>query len=677
MKSACLLKLSEPTEILLTRGSDDRSIIDTTFYVNKYLSSTVPNPELIQRSSCTSSSIDFASYALANKLKQELQAEVRSSESNADIDAILTKYFLVAHTRLKKFLSLSNPEDEVVLFPSGSDAEFFPLILAMIRSYNLSIQIDSKNPGFEKPRPKVFSIITCACEVGSGSPKAAEGKHFSKLSPRGHKQNIDEELDGIAVNSIEVMYCNARKSDGTVNSDVDKLYQQIQSTLSSVQHSVLVLHVVIGSKTGLIFPSMDLIETICHEFGNRIIVVADACQMRCHLSLLRKLTEFGFISLITGSKFFSAPPFCGAVVIPSFYVDELESHVKSVLETEFDYSCVPKGLGGYITAYDVPLNLPNLRRYLGQPTSLRNSPQLCMDQVCNLGLLLRWNCALSIMEKYKYLYEYVIQMPNGTEIRPLSLFTSQWVHGVQTEVRCHHPYLRLLPVHEGLEKSGINVEDVNTIISISVWVADNNFENGWRSLSYEECKQFHKIMSTKIEYVPNCASLNDNSIGHIKALLGQPVLISVTLSVIRLALGANMVVDALSPLLHLSNDNFPSYLHCHRIIESASCRVLIEDRAILRKMAFVAKFWIFFSNHPQKQINMAYAFDTELISRMRKFDCILNIGASNTQLHNRKEYSRIADLKSISTAVQKLIKSETDNARKIPNGRCFSISTLQ
>ena len=45
-----------PVEILLSRGGDDRLVLDTNM-MNKYLSSTLPRPDVLRRGSCTCSTI--------------------------------------------------------------------------------------------------------------------------------------------------------------------------------------------------------------------------------------------------------------------------------------------------------------------------------------------------------------------------------------------------------------------------------------------------------------------------------------------------------------------------------------------------------------------------------------------------------------------------------------------
>lgn len=88
-------------------------------------------------------------------------------------------------SRLKKALGIGaeGVEGEILLFPSGSDAEFLPLILALVRSQNLAKKIGNGGP--EAQKVQVYNFVTAAGEVGSGTPNASSGKHFSVDAPKG------------------------------------------------------------------------------------------------------------------------------------------------------------------------------------------------------------------------------------------------------------------------------------------------------------------------------------------------------------------------------------------------------------------------------------------------------------------------------------------------------------
>jgi hypothetical protein len=207
-------------------------------------------------------------------------------------------------------------EASLVLFPSGSDAEFLPLVVAMIRS---------------KKRGVVYSYVTAAGEVGSGTPNASGGRHFSPLAPNGTTQTNNGSLNGIEQDKVVVVQFKPRSDDGSVDFQELKLVEDIRSKLNDDNNSdnVVVLHVVCGSKTGLVYPSLKTVDMLNEEFKDRLVVVVDACQLRCQLTAVVQYTERGYITLVTGSKFYTGPPFSGAVVFCKSIETEIETHLKS------------------------------------------------------------------------------------------------------------------------------------------------------------------------------------------------------------------------------------------------------------------------------------------------------------------------------------------------------------
>jgi hypothetical protein len=123
-----------------------------------------------------------------------------------------------------------------------------------------------------------------------------------------------------------------------------------------------VLHAIDGSKTGLTAPGADVCRAIKARFGDQLSVVIDACQARIEPAAVRAYLSAGFSVLITGSKFFAAPGFCGAVLLP-------------------------RGL-----AARMPAPPEGLRAYATEANGLvaRRCP----------GLLLRWTAALHSMARF-------------------------------------------------------------------------------------------------------------------------------------------------------------------------------------------------------------------------------------------------------------------------------------
>ena len=89
----------------------------------------------------------------------------------------------------------------------------------------------------------------------------------------------------------------------------------------------MVLHTVAGSKTGLVMPSPVVADTLVAEFGERVVSVLDACQMRHHPNLIpRWLNDQGPI-LMTSSKFFGGPSFGSAVFFPHRAVETMNDQL--------------------------------------------------------------------------------------------------------------------------------------------------------------------------------------------------------------------------------------------------------------------------------------------------------------------------------------------------------------
>ncbi len=89
----------------------------------------------------------------------------------------------------------------IFLMPSGSDAEYIPLLIAKLRN-------QGKN---------LLNIVTCNEEVGSGTLDAAGGKFFSSVEPihYGCGANAGDPVEGLA-SGVENYAIAARSTSGKV-----------------------------------------------------------------------------------------------------------------------------------------------------------------------------------------------------------------------------------------------------------------------------------------------------------------------------------------------------------------------------------------------------------------------------------------------------------------------------
>lgn len=82
-----------------------------------------------------------------------------------------------------------------------------------------------------------------------------------------------------------------RSKDGSVDFQEEKLMMDIRQKLDQCEENIALLHIVCGSKTGLVYPSLSTVETLQREYPDRVVVVVDACQLRCRLTAVAKYTN--------------------------------------------------------------------------------------------------------------------------------------------------------------------------------------------------------------------------------------------------------------------------------------------------------------------------------------------------------------------------------------------------
>ena len=90
---------------------------------------------------------------------------------------------------------------------------------------------------------------------------------------------------------------------------------RIETALADGQHPLI--HIVHGSKTGLVLPHLDDIDSLTERFGDRLSFVVDACQARITSAAIADYLARGIIVFLTGSKFMGGPPFSGFALLPA------------------------------------------------------------------------------------------------------------------------------------------------------------------------------------------------------------------------------------------------------------------------------------------------------------------------------------------------------------------------
>lgn len=474
----------------LCAGGDDRSLILDSG-ANKYHIKPQPIQDShIFRGSCTGNPPTSGGYDAARALYEEKLFGVRGAE----LDSVLRDIFQHQRERLATYLNLPSGT-EIILCPSGSDAEYIPIAIA--RSLH--------------PDKGIINGITQLNEIGAGSAPASTGLFFSKYAPFLGDHGLNR-LDGFE--DIDGVVISAREKDGGVVNASDKMEEFCVTSLKSNMYPIV--HGVFGGKTGL----RDDVMPGSMEKGDVSMGVVDACQGRFSIAELHQWLEQDSIVLFTTSKFYQAPPFCGAVIVPASIAAKLSKSSPPV------GMLVDNGLGGFLTDKELPPCLEKWKAHLKD------------EGKNNVGLALRWEAGLFAMES-------ISAIPDEERIT----MTDEWANEIQN----------MVDTHVMLETFCVE----RSIVSIRIAKKDG----GWLNMS--EARDLFRFMSLDVSGAVPHASDDEKEALSTPAFIGQPVSVSESFAIVRIALG----VDS---LLSYAKDK---------------TQTLKEDELLIRKLDAIAKYF--------------------------------------------------------------------------------------
>lgn len=225
--------------------------------------------------------------------------------------------------------------------------------------------------------------------------------------------------------------------------------------------------------------------------------------MRLGRARLRKYLARGYIVIVTGSKFFTGPPFSGALLVPGGFAAALNAA-----------SAVPEGLLEYISCSDWPRNWPLLRARFPVRT--------------NFGQWLRWEAAIEEIGAY-------YRAPDSFRHAALKTFGE----AVERLIAAS-PWLDLLPWQERPRDDANEEMAQRTIFSFVIRQGE-----GIRSLS--ECRALYRTLAGH-------GVAGDLKPAAQACLIGQPVALGVALgrnsspsAALRISASARLVSEAWSP----------------------------------------------------------------------------------------------------------------------------------
>ncbi len=346
---ACLAK---PTEVLLMSGGDLRLNVDEEELLNKYGCRPFPRPEAFTFASSTATSISNYAFNKTEKARAILinKSLLKGKEKAASNFSELLK------TDLQEVLKM-NRDCQIIYSPSGTDSA---LQIAAIT------QIISKK--------EIAHILVGSDETGSGVPAALKGCHFENTTALGLPISKGEKIEGFR--EVELIKIPFRDKNGILKTSVqldDEVFLAISKVNDLGKH--LVLHIMDQSKLGYQAPSSDCIEKINIFKNLSLQIIVDGSQMRLDSKDINEYLNKGYIVTITGSKYYTGPPYSGALLIPAEV-----GEVKELKEND-----LPKGLSNYYNHSD-------------WPKSWNCSQNL--SNGFNYGSYMRWNAAIAEMKRY-------------------------------------------------------------------------------------------------------------------------------------------------------------------------------------------------------------------------------------------------------------------------------------
>jgi hypothetical protein len=469
----------------MQRGGDNRLYVKPETGLNVYGCSHRPRPWAVTFASSTASSISERGYMAAEAARQRMTL---AALRGLDREAVATEA-LLARREIKSYYRLPSGA-EAILAPSGTDGEL------------LAVAITQMDAGDRA----IANVVIAPEETGSGVPLAARGRHFATDTAIGSIVEKGAVVAGFDPRTT-LVEIRLNELDGSM-----RAMAAIDDDCSqAVAHGVaegrkILLHVLDVSKRGRAAPSLEGVKAICARYGDCVDVVVDACQARLSAGAIRACVEAGWLVLVTGSKFFTGPPFSGALLVPPAMVARLERQP------------LPAGLRGYTSAAEWP-DLP-------AAAALRED--------ANYGLVLRWHAALGEMNAFA-------AVPPARRRAILERFCTSVRQMIEQS-----PDLVMLPVPPLDRPESLDDWDaVPTIMSFGIHSPPQN--DGTRTLlDLDRTRQVYQWLNADLTPVlPQAARVFEQDVAVRRCHIGQPVPVTIedgsVIGALRISAGARLV----------------------------------------------------------------------------------------------------------------------------------------
>jgi hypothetical protein len=446
--------MEEEAVRLMTEGGDSRLTLDPATGLNRYYSAPRPSRALAYASS-TANDISPAAHARV----VELLDAVRGDPS----PAVYADRLEALRGRIRAAYGIAG-EVGIVFAPSGTDLEYVALAC-----------VAGKAPA------GTHAVLLGADEVGSGCIHSAHGLYFAGETALGVATVPGAPVPGLGGVHVELVDIPVRDRMGRVRPShyiAERMRSSIAAARAASRHSLV--HVVHGSKTGLILPSLADVDRL----ADRATLVVDACQARITGEAVNDYLARGAIVFVTGSKFMGGPPFSGFALVPPALAGAAPP--------------LPEGFATLFRRGEWPAGWPGAER---------------LPDGANIGLLLRLEAAIFELERFQALDPPAVA-------RVIRAFHA----AVRAEIVERSPARRVAPYPPGeVAEADRHPIEMRTLSTLDL--------TGLRRLgaSFEDAQAWHKAMAlagVRVGQPVKCVRLNDGRWGatlRIGLTMGQIV----------------------------------------------------------------------------------------------------------------------------------------------------------
>ncbi|WP_338445251.1 hypothetical protein V5F89_08630 [Pelagerythrobacter marensis] len=272
---------------LLAGGGDERLVLDPETGLNRYMSGPYPRDVLAYASSTAN---DISPAAFRYLLDRP---EVGPAGYAGALDAL--------RRRLRAVFALEK-DVGIVFAPSGTDLEYVALAATIGRA-----------PG------GVHNVLLGADEVGRGCIHSAAGNFFASRTPLDRTVEAGESVRGLEAVSLSDIPVRCGEGHARSSREIAAaIDREVEWARADERHALV--HVVHGSKTGLILPRLAELDRLRARWGDAMTVVVDACQVRLAPGDVAAYLDRGAIVLMTGSKFIGGVPFSGFALVSAAHI---------------------------------------------------------------------------------------------------------------------------------------------------------------------------------------------------------------------------------------------------------------------------------------------------------------------------------------------------------------------